>query len=87
MSTVTSLILYLRQDCSLCEEMIAELVALRARLDIEVRLVDIDADEDLRQRFDHKVPVLVEGDEEICHHFLDEDMLLAHLQQRQASSS
>ena len=74
--------LYLRGNCTLCEEMFSEVMSWQDRLGFRVETVDIDDDEALRRRFDFKVPVLVEGEEEICHHFLDEDVLLAHFGQR-----
>ena len=76
--TERTLCLYLRQHCSLCEEMVRELVPWRKRLGFQLKVVDIDADDVLKARFDYKVPVLAEGDEEICHHFLDEYMLQLH---------
>ena len=74
-----SLVLYGRADCHLCVEMHTELLAWQSKLDFAMTLVDIDTDADLVERYGHKVPVLVEGEEEICHFFLDEDMLVAHL--------
>jgi len=41
--------------------------------------VDIDSDPELVARYGHKVPVLVGGDEEICHYFLDEPQLAEYL--------
>lgn len=73
------LTLYMRQDCHLCEEMRIELVRLRARLEFELRLVDIDQDPGLVERFNHKVPVLTHGDHEICYYFLEEEKLREHL--------
>ncbi len=73
------LILYVRQDCHLCVEMHRELMALAARLLLAVERVDIDSDPKLVARYGHKVPVLVGGDEEICHYFLDEPQLAEYL--------
>jgi len=73
------LILYARRDCHLCAEMRRDLTALEGRLAFTVESVDIDGDPDLVARYGHKVPVLVGGGEEICHYFLDETQLLAHL--------
>jgi thioredoxin reductase (NADPH) len=69
----------MRQDCHLCEEMRIELERLRARLEFELRLVDIDQDPGLVERFNHKVPVLAHGDHEICYYFLEEETLREHL--------
>lgn len=73
------LTLYARRDCHLCADMHRDLLALETRRPISVALVDIDTDADLVQRYGHKVPVLVAGDEEICHYFLDEPQLDAYL--------
>jgi glutaredoxin len=73
------LILYVRRDCHLCVDMHRDLLALAPRLPIRVDLVDIDSDADLAARYGHKVPVLVAGDEEICHYFLDEPQLDEYL--------
>ena len=72
------LILYVRRECHLCAEMRRELMALATRLRFSVELVDID-DAGLAARYGHKVPVLVGGDEEICHYFLDEPQLAEYL--------
>jgi thioredoxin reductase (NADPH) len=56
-----------------------ELLALAPDAAFSVALVDIDSDADLVVRYGHKVPVLVGGDEEICHHFLDEGQLAEYL--------
>ncbi len=73
------LILYVRRDCHLCAEMHRELLEQGTRRGFAVELVDIDCDAGLVARFGHKVPVLVGGDEEICHYFLDEPMLAEYL--------
>ncbi len=73
------LILYVRRDCHLCAEMHRELLELGTRPPFAVELVDIDSDVDLVARYGHKVPVLVGGDEEICHYFLDEPQLAEYL--------
>ena len=73
------LTLYMRQDCHLCEEMRIDLVRLQACLEFELRLVDIDQDPRLVERFKHTVPVLAHGDHEICYYFLEEEALRERL--------
>ncbi len=73
------LILYVRRDCHLCADMHRDLLELGTRLPFAVELVDIDSDVDLVARYGHKVPVLVGGDEEICHYFFDEPQLADYL--------
>ena len=72
------LVLYVRVDCHLCREMHTALLPWCDKLGFGLEVVDIDRSEALVERYDYKVPVLCEGDLEICHHFLDEDMLLQH---------
>ncbi len=43
------------------------------------REVDIDRDTELIRRFDARVPVLCNGNIEVCHFFFDESALLAEL--------
>ena len=42
-----------------------------SELDFETRRVPIDNNKELEEAYGTKVPVLVYGDEEICHYFLD----------------
>ena len=77
-------ILYSRSYCHLCEDMLAALRAFMARtgLAYTVDVIDIDADSQLTDRFDELVPVLYGSDPagpELCHYFLDEDVLRRHL--------
>ena len=37
-----------------------------------VTVVDVDADPALEARYDELVPVLLHGETELCHYFLDE---------------
>lgn len=74
-----TLTLYSREGCHLCVQMRAQLDALLATPDlpgdISVHTVDIDADPQLRARFNAKVPVLALDEDIICCHFLDESEL------------
>jgi len=55
----------------LCEDLEAQLAELLTPGSFELERVDIDADTDLRARYDVRVPVLALGAHEICYHFLD----------------
>ena len=46
-----------------------------------VDIVDIDQHPALEKKWGDKVPVLLEGDTEICHYFLARDQLALHLAQ------
>ena len=73
------LVLYVRRDCHLCADMHRQLAALEPPTGFSLALVDIDSDADLVARYGHKVPVLVGGEEEICHYFLDQEQLDEYL--------
>ena len=74
------LILYYREQCHLCDAMRKALVAFSVRQHaLEWREIDIDRDTELIRRYDARVPVLCDGDDEICHFFFDESALRAAL--------
>jgi hypothetical protein len=66
-----TLTLYTRAGCPLCEEMAAEVGALIAASGHHLNPVDVDADALLKQRFGWDVPLLFDGDTEICRHQLN----------------
>ena len=63
-------ILYSRRNCRLCEEMLA---ALRAQMGagFPVESVDVDSDPALKVRYGEHVPVLMDGDIELCRYHYD----------------
>jgi hypothetical protein len=63
--------LYSRPGCGLCEEMLAELKALPAAREIVVEVTDVDRDSGTRERYGHKIPVLLLAGELVCHGRLD----------------
>lgn len=73
------LTVYIRHGCHLCAEMMQELERLRPALRFDVVTVDIDAEPELRERYDTRVPVLSANGVEICYYFLDEAGLRAYL--------
>ena len=68
-----------RQDCHLCHVMQAALAQFRGRYDFEVEVVDVDRDPALEERWGELVPVLLDGEREICHYYLDVEALEARL--------
>ncbi len=68
-----------RSYCHLCEDMIAALKPFQGRFSFQIEVRDVDADAALEHRWGDKVPVLLAGETEICHYFLDEAKLLAYL--------
>jgi hypothetical protein len=63
--------LYSRAGCTLCEEMLHELAALPAAYGIAVDVTDVDEVPALRERYGHKIPVLLLSGELVCHGRLD----------------
>lgn len=56
-----------REGCELCDEMLVELERFCAGRTVDIRIVDVDADEQLRVRYGLKVPVLILEGEPVCH--------------------
>ena len=66
-------VLYSRPGCGLCEEMLSELAALPAAQGIPVDVLDVDDEPAAKQRYGHKIPVLLLAGELVCHGRLDPD--------------
>jgi predicted thioredoxin/glutaredoxin len=65
-----------RQDCDLCDEMVAELQALGRKIQLPpVSIVDVDGDPELVRRYGLNVPVLLLDGTVVCKHRLDVDEL------------
>ncbi len=78
---MTSLLLYHRHGCHLCDEMLEELQRLQQQRRFEFTVVDVDADDELLQRYNDNVPVLMADGEEISRYYLDAEKLLAALKE------
>ena len=66
------LTLVTREDCELCEHMLADLLALRVELDLPVLVtLDVDSDPELLRRYALKVPVLLLNGAPVFHGQLD----------------
>ena len=60
--TVAGLVYFGREECPLCEELLAGLMPWARQHALAVEIRDVDADPDSRRRYGHKVPVvLVDG--------------------------
>lgn len=46
---------------------------------VSVTVLDVDADSELESRYGELVPVLLHGDIELCHYFLDEPKVREYL--------
>jgi thioredoxin reductase (NADPH) len=68
-----------REYCHLCEDMIAALKRFQGRYRFEIEVVDVDRHPRLEEKWGDKVPVLLDGDRELCHYHLDTEVLDARL--------
>jgi thioredoxin reductase (NADPH) len=61
-----------RSYCHLCHDMEVALRPLVEEFGVQISVVDVDADAELEAKYDELVPVLLHGETELCHYFLDE---------------
>ncbi|MEN9479574.1 MAG: hypothetical protein RLZZ298_969 [Pseudomonadota bacterium] len=61
-----------RGYCHLCHDMEVALRPLAEEFGAQIIIVDVDADDALEAKYDELVPVLLHGETELCHYFLDE---------------
>ena len=71
MATI-ELTLMSRDYCHLCHDMELALKPLADEFGASLTVLDVDADPALEARYDELVPVLLHGETELCHYFLDE---------------
>ena len=69
---VIDLTLLSRSYCHLCQEMEVALAPLAEEFGALVTVLEVDSEPQLEARYDELVPVLLHGESEICHYFLDE---------------
>jgi thiol-disulfide isomerase/thioredoxin len=72
------LVVYGREDCHLCLDMIAALREWQGRHGFHLEIIDVDSDDDLKSRYGERVPVLMAEGEEICHYYLNSRALDAY---------
>lgn len=68
-----------RGYCHLCHDMEAALAPVAAEYAATVKVLDVDADPVLEAKYDELVPVLLHGEVELCHYFLDEAKVREYL--------
>lgn len=61
-----------RSYCHLCHDMEVALQPLLEEFGAQINVLDVDADPALEAKYDELVPVLLHGETELCHYFLDE---------------
>lgn len=60
-----------REYCHLCDELLAGLKQLQGRYSFDIEVIDVDRHPQLEEKWGDKVPVLLDGDRELCHYYLD----------------
>ena len=80
MTTVT---LYSRPGCHLCEEARAVLERARGRAPFEIDEINIETDEGLHARYLERIPVVVLDGEELFEYFVDEEALIGRILYRE----
>lgn len=60
-----------RAYCHLCDDLLAALAQFQGRYDFDIEVVDVDSRPELEAQWGDKVPVLLDGELEICHYHLD----------------
>lgn len=65
--------------CHLCHDMEAALAPVAEEFGASVTVLDVDEDPALEARYNELVPVLLHGDTELCHYFLDEPKVREYL--------
>lgn len=68
-----------RGYCHLCHDMEVALRPLLDEFGATLTVIDVDADPVLEARYDELVPVLIHGETELCHYFLDEAKIREYL--------
>ena len=77
----STLIVYSREECHLCQDMIDALQSVQEQSAFEFEVIDIDSDPQLVSRYGERIPVLLafKDGPEICHYHLDQTALDAYL--------
>lgn len=76
---MTNWLVYTRQDCTLCEEMLAELAEMLGPQAGSVVVRHIDADPELERKYGARVPVLLADGEFLCCYRLDRERIRPYL--------
>ena len=77
---MTTITVYSRPGCHLCEEALAAIRALRSEAPpFEVREIDIEGDDELHARYLERIPVVEVDGEIVSELILDRDALSARI--------
>jgi len=79
----SNFILYSREGCHLCEDMIEQLQPYCNEYNFKVKIIDVDSSAQLQQRYGISVPILFyqhgDSSEEICKYFLEPKRLMSFI--------
>lgn len=78
---ISDLTLLSRSGCHLCEETLLQIQPLAVRFGVRLRVIDIDSDRVLRERYNLHVPVLFLGHREVGRHRIDSRRVQKELSQ------
>lgn len=73
------LTVYSRAWCHLCDDLLAALTPICEELGADIVVVDVDAHPEHEEAHGERVPVVVGGEIELCHYFLDAPAVRAYL--------
>jgi hypothetical protein len=57
-NVLPEVVVYTRHDCCLCDEALAEIERARSERPFELRVVDVDGDPEIADRFGEEIPVV-----------------------------
>lgn len=72
-------IVFSRNVCHLCDELLAALKPICDEFQAVVDVVDVDDSPKYLAEYGQRVPVVVGGETELCHFFLDASAIRAYL--------
>jgi len=79
------LTLYTRVNCHLCDEVKDILERVRTRVPFELDTFDIDADPELKKRYDWEVPVVLLDGKKWAKYRVDEQALIRRLRRLESA--
>ncbi len=71
--------LYSRPECHLCDEMLNALKKWQKQFKFEIKIFNIDDNQELTARYAARIPLLAINDTEICEYHFDEKSFLQFL--------
>lgn len=73
------LTVYGRAWCHLCDDLLTGLRPICDEFGAEIEIVDADAHPEVGETYGERVPVVLGGEIELCHYFLDPAAVRAYL--------